>query len=85
MLDDVVFENMSAAFRIVPLLGPEVATKLGARGEGLRRIANRRRAAPAASRSRHAAGARGGMILKTRGPIFRKPTVRGAAARAHAG
>ena len=47
IMDDVVFENLSAALRIVPLLGPEVATKLGARGEGLRRISNRRRGAPA--------------------------------------
>jgi folate-binding protein YgfZ len=47
IMDDVVFENLSAALRVVPLLGPEVATKLGARGEGLRRISNRRRGAPA--------------------------------------
>lgn len=47
IMDDVVFENLSAAFRIVPLVGPEVATKLGARGAGLRRISNRRRGAPA--------------------------------------
>jgi folate-binding protein YgfZ len=47
IMDDVVFENLSAALRIVPLLGPEVATKLGARGAGLRRISNRRRGTPA--------------------------------------
>ena len=47
IMDDVVFENLSAALRVVPLLGPEVATKLGARGEGLRRVSNRRRGAPA--------------------------------------
>lgn len=47
IMDDVVFENLSAALRVVPLLGPEVATRLGARGEGLRRISNRRRGAPA--------------------------------------
>jgi folate-binding protein YgfZ len=47
IMDDVTFEDLSAALRIVPLLGPEVATKLGARGEGLRRISNRRRGAPA--------------------------------------
>jgi folate-binding protein YgfZ len=47
IMDDVVFENLSAALRIVPLLGPEVATKLGARGASLRRISNRRRGAPA--------------------------------------
>jgi hypothetical protein len=47
VMDDVVFEDLSAALRIVPLLGPEVATKLGARGQGLRRISNRRRGAPA--------------------------------------
>ena len=46
IMDDVAFENLSAALRVVPLLGPEVATKLGARGEGLRRISNRRRGAP---------------------------------------
>jgi tRNA-modifying protein YgfZ len=47
IMDDVVFENLSAALRIVPLLGPESATKLGARGASLRRISNRRRGAPA--------------------------------------
>ena len=47
IMDDVAFEDLSAALRIVPLLGPEVATKLGARGTGLRRISNRRRGAPA--------------------------------------
>lgn len=47
VMDDVAFENLSAALRVVPLLGPEVATKLGGRGEGLRRISNRRRGAPA--------------------------------------
>lgn len=47
VMDDVVFENLSAALRVLPLVGPEVATKLGARGEGLRRISNRRRGAPA--------------------------------------
>ena len=46
IMDDVTFENLSAALRVLPLLGPEVATKLGARGEGLRRISNRRRGAP---------------------------------------
>ena len=46
IMDDVAFENLSAALRVVPLLGPEVATKLGARGEGLRRISSRRRGAP---------------------------------------
>ena len=46
IMDDVAFENLSAALRVLPLLGPEVATKLGARGEGLRRISNRRRGAP---------------------------------------
>ncbi len=47
IMDDVVFENLSAALRVVPLLGPEIATKLGARGAGPRRISNRRRGAPA--------------------------------------
>src|SRR5512138_2529570 len=43
IMDDVVFENLSAALRVIPLLGPEVATKLGARGAAYRRISNRRR------------------------------------------
>jgi folate-binding protein YgfZ len=47
IMDDVVFEDLSADHRVVPLLGPEVATKLGARGAGLRRISSRRRGAPA--------------------------------------
>jgi folate-binding protein YgfZ len=46
IMDDVAFENLSAALRVLPLVGPEVATKLGARGEGMRRISNRRRGAP---------------------------------------
>lgn len=47
IMDDVTFEDLSAALRVVPLLGPESAVKLGARAEGLRRISNRRRGAPA--------------------------------------
>jgi folate-binding protein YgfZ len=47
IMDDVVFEDLTAEQRVLPLLGPEVATKLGARGEGLRRISDRRRGAPA--------------------------------------
>lgn len=47
IMDDVAFEDLSAALRVVPLLGPEVATRLGARGAGLRRLSNRRRGAPA--------------------------------------
>jgi folate-binding protein YgfZ len=47
IMDDVVFEDLGADLRVVPLLGPEVATKLAARGDGVRRISNRRRGAPA--------------------------------------
>jgi folate-binding protein YgfZ len=47
IMDDVVFEDLSAALRVVPVLGPESATKLGAHAAGVRRISNRRRGAPA--------------------------------------
>jgi hypothetical protein len=47
IMDDVAFEDLSPALRVVPLLGPEIATKLGARGAALRRVSNRRRGVPA--------------------------------------
>ena len=47
IMDDVVFEDLSSELRVVPVLGPESATKLGALGTSLRRISNRRRGAPA--------------------------------------
>ena len=37
-MDDVVFEDLSAALRIVPVLGPEPPRGSGARGANLRRL-----------------------------------------------
>jgi folate-binding protein YgfZ len=47
IMDEVTFEDVSAGVRIVPVLGLEVAARLGARAATHRRIANRRRGAPA--------------------------------------
>jgi folate-binding protein YgfZ len=47
IMDDVTFEDVSGAARVVPVLGMEAATRLGARAAALRRISNRRRGAPA--------------------------------------
>ena len=45
IMDDVTFEDLSASLRILPVLGPEAAARLGDRAR--RRIANGRRGAPA--------------------------------------
>jgi folate-binding protein YgfZ len=45
IMDDVTFEDLSASLRVLPVLGPEAAARLGARGP--RRIADGRRGAPA--------------------------------------
>ncbi len=47
IMDDVVFEDLSASLRIVPVLGPESAARLGGRAATGRRISNRRRGVPA--------------------------------------
>jgi hypothetical protein len=46
IMDDVTFEDVSSAFRVLPVLGPEAAARLGARA-GTGRIADGRRGAPA--------------------------------------
>jgi folate-binding protein YgfZ len=46
IMDDVVFEDLSAALRLLPLLGPAAGAKLAARAAGGRRVANARRGAP---------------------------------------
>ncbi len=45
IMDDVTFEDLSPSRRVVPVLGPDAAARLGARGP--RRIADGRRGAPA--------------------------------------
>ncbi len=45
IMDDVTFEDLSATLRVLPVLGPDAAARLGARGP--RRIADGRRGAPA--------------------------------------
>jgi folate-binding protein YgfZ len=47
IMDDVTFEDVSGAVRVVPVLGMEAATRLGTRAASLRRISNRRRGVPA--------------------------------------
>jgi hypothetical protein len=46
IMDDVAFEDLSTSLRLLPVLGPAAESRLGAR-EDVRRIANRRRGAPA--------------------------------------
>ncbi|HEX9052988.1 MAG TPA: folate-binding protein [Anaeromyxobacter sp.] len=46
VMDDVTFEDLSASLRVLPVLGPEAAARLGARAPH-RRISNGRRGAPA--------------------------------------
>lgn len=46
IMDDVVFEDVSEALRVLPLLGPEAAARLGARATGAPRFASARRGAP---------------------------------------
>jgi folate-binding protein YgfZ len=47
IMDDVVFEDLSAGLRVLPVLGPQAAIRLGARGTSVRRIGDRRRGVPA--------------------------------------
>jgi folate-binding protein YgfZ len=47
IMDDVAFEDLSATHRVVPVIGPESAARLGARAAAPRRISNRRRGVPA--------------------------------------
>jgi tRNA-modifying protein YgfZ len=47
IMDDVLFEDVSAAWRVLPVLGSEAAALLGARADGAPRVANARRGAPA--------------------------------------
>jgi folate-binding protein YgfZ len=46
IMDDVTFEDLSPSLRALPVLGPQSAVRLGARGT-VRRIADRRRGVPA--------------------------------------
>jgi tRNA-modifying protein YgfZ len=46
IMDDVTFEDVSAALRVLPVLGPDAEGQLEARGAGLRRFSNGRRGAP---------------------------------------
>ncbi len=45
IMDDVTFEDLSASLRLLPVLGPDAAARLGARGP--RRLHDGRRGAPA--------------------------------------
>src|SRR6266540_275497 len=47
IMDDVVFEDLSATVRVIPVVGPESAARLGTRAATPRRISNRRRGVPA--------------------------------------
>jgi folate-binding protein YgfZ len=47
IMDDVAFEDLSATLRVVPVVGPESAVRLGERAAASRRISNRRRGVPA--------------------------------------
>ncbi|HEX9401740.1 MAG TPA: folate-binding protein [Anaeromyxobacter sp.] len=47
IMDEVVFEDLSATLRVVPVVGPESAARLGTRAATPRRISNRRRGVPA--------------------------------------
>jgi folate-binding protein YgfZ len=46
IMDDVTFEDLSASLRVVPVVGPESAARLGPRAASGRRISNRRRGVP---------------------------------------
>jgi folate-binding protein YgfZ len=46
IMDDVAFEDLSAALRLLPLLGPAAGARLAARAAGGRRLANGRRGVP---------------------------------------
>jgi folate-binding protein YgfZ len=47
IMDDVAFEDLSGALRVLPLLGPEAAARLGDRAAGAPRVENVRRGVPA--------------------------------------
>jgi folate-binding protein YgfZ len=47
IMDDVVFEDVSATLRVVPVLGPQAAYALGVRAATIPRIGDRRRGVPA--------------------------------------
>jgi folate-binding protein YgfZ len=47
IMDDVTFEDLSASLRVLPVVGPELAARLGPRASTGRRISNRRRGVPA--------------------------------------
>lgn len=46
IMDDVAFEDLSPALRLVPVLGPAAGARLAAIAAGARRISNERRGAP---------------------------------------
>jgi folate-binding protein YgfZ len=46
IMDDVVFEDVSEALRVLPVLGPEGPLRVGARAAALPRFENARRGAP---------------------------------------
>jgi folate-binding protein YgfZ len=46
IMDDVVFEDVSASLRVLPVLGPDGARRLGGRAAAAPRIASARRGAP---------------------------------------
>ncbi len=46
IMDDVVFEDLSGALRVLPVLGPEAPARLGPRAAAAPRIENGRRGAP---------------------------------------
>ena len=47
IMDDVVFEDLSDALRVLPLVGPEAAARLGDRAVGAPQVENIRRGVPA--------------------------------------
>ncbi len=47
IMDDVVFEDVSEALRVLPVLGPEAPRRLEGRAPGAPRVPNARRGAPA--------------------------------------
>jgi folate-binding protein YgfZ len=47
IMDDVAFADVSASLRLLPVLGPQAAIRLGERGTSVPRIGDRRRGAPA--------------------------------------
>jgi folate-binding protein YgfZ len=47
IMDDVAFADVSTSLRLLPVLGPQAAIRLGERGTSVPRIGDRRRGAPA--------------------------------------